>query len=125
MVKRLYSKRGEKALYKHSGRIINSTLSLLNKMIQTAEQETASKEDIQKALSACIELMPYLRPKMMAVAQGELSSDGDIVSPARYQALIEIARQAQVLPDTQVKPLLIETNTEGVTPDVQEQREEN
>ncbi len=77
------SKRGKERLRKKSDMLVGRTLKLLDKLYQASKQDEASKEDIKAALQAHLEILPFIRPKLQAIAPGELDDEGGI-SPALY-----------------------------------------
>lgn len=90
-----YSKRGNTALQRKTDHITKSALRLLEKLIVCGTADDASKADVQAAFNAVIEIMPYIKPKLQAIAPASMDDDGNLISPQRYQMLLEIARQSQ------------------------------
>ena len=83
--------KGKNKLRKHSDKIVTRTLKLINDIYQNA-YETNNIADKRAALQLYLELFPYIRPKMMSIAPGELQEDGSI-STQELDILNEIAEQ--------------------------------
>jgi hypothetical protein len=83
--------------------------------VQAADAPGATKEDIKTAVNLGIELLPYVKPKLAAIAQGILDSEGNVISPQRMRELISIAQQAVIEPPPLVNGddrTLVQSSTE-------------
>ncbi len=89
------SKRGKNRLRKHSDKHITNTLALLGKLLDIAE-ESGNKEDIYRAYQAHIELIPYIKPKLQAIAPAEMDNEGNLTPyiAGRIAELVAETRKA-------------------------------
>ncbi len=89
------TKRGKNRLRKHADRIVTDTLSLLKELLRIAE-DSKNKEDIYRAYQAHIELIPYIRPKLQAIAPAEMDGEGGLTAlqVRRYADVLEEAKQS-------------------------------
>ena len=90
-------KRGKNRLRKHTDRIVTDTLALLKELLRIAN-ESGSKEDIYRAYQAHIELIPYIKPKLQAIAPAEMDKDGGLTAlqVRRYAAITEEAKESYI-----------------------------
>lgn len=106
-----FSKRGQKALKRSAESIVKNQLRLYQKLVGEADV-TADKnvtcpscrhtfavsvqriDAIIEAFKAGSELMPYVKPKLLAVAQGALDTEGNVISTVEVLRLVELAHQA-------------------------------
>jgi len=113
-----YSKRGNKALQRHSDAIVKNQIRLYNSLVAAADEQSktivcpgcghehiikiANIKAVLEAFSAGNELMPYIKPKLQAIAPAVLDDEGNLITGSEYLRLIEIARQAstQLLEET-------------------------
>lgn len=91
-----YKKRTRNALQKNGEHIVQASVRLFNKLLAAAEEPDASPQAVKDALQYAVELLPYVKPKLQAIAQGVLDSSGNIISSQRMQELISIARQVSL-----------------------------
>jgi len=110
MIKRDDTKQTLDALRRHKRRHINRTLRLLNKLYIQANKEDASPRLVSEVLSAHIEVLPFILPKLQAVAMAELQEDGTL-TPATYASIVAFMSQQRQLPVPE-QPLLEEPHAE-------------
>jgi DNA-binding transcriptional regulator PaaX len=136
-IAKLSSTKGKNKLRKHSDKLVTRTLHLLDRVYKLSEGQPNDKLLLVQALEKYLEIMPYLRPKLTAIALGDLEDDGSI-SPARVRqhalaAIKEMQQladgeiiegQATELPETQVlqlpdsKPItMMDSQSQPVTDD--------
>jgi len=92
------SKRGRERLRKHSDKLVSRTLKLLDKLYQAANQDDSSKDDIKAAVQAHLEIMPFIRARLSAIAPGELDDEGGI-SPNLARTIAERIQEQRLLLD--------------------------
>ena len=110
-----WKQRTRTAFRRHGDKVVKNTLRLFDKLVQAADAPGATKEDIKTAVSFGLEIFPYLKPKLTAIAPGVLDADGHIIAPDRVAQLIDIARQAQA----QDAPLMLDQSGCAATVDAE------
>ncbi len=92
------SVRGKNKLRNKSDMIATRTLKLLNFLYQQANQEDSSKEDIWRAFEAYVQIIPYIKPKLQAIAPAELDSEGNLTPYIAGRIAELVAEHRKALP---------------------------
>lgn len=98
------------ALRRHANRHVRRTVHLLNLMYNQAIKEGVSFRTLSEVVSTHIEVLPFLLPKLQAVAMAELQEDGTL-TPATYASIVAFMSQQRQLPVPE-QPLLEEPHAE-------------
>ena len=90
------SKRGKNRLRKNSDKLVTRTLKLLDRLYQDANQEDSSKEDIWRAFEAYVQIIPYIKPRLQAIAPAEMDVEGNLTPyiAGRIAELVAEARKS-------------------------------
>lgn len=72
------SAHGRTKIRKHGERYVNRTLALLDRLYAQAKRKDASFDDIKAAYDAYIQVLPFIKPKLQAIAPAMLDAEGDL-----------------------------------------------
>lgn len=102
--------KGKARLRRNSDKLITRTLKLLDNVWQYANNNPNNIDAQRIALQAHTEIMPYLRPKLQAIAAAEMNEAGEMTPLIRQQIARELA-------DEMSKPLLDTVTVSNVVQD--------
>jgi len=78
------SKRGKERLRAQADRLVTQTIRLLDELNRIAE-ESGKAEDIRAALNSHIDILPFIKPKLQAIAPAQLDAEGDLTPQVATQ----------------------------------------
>lgn len=82
------SKRGRNKLRSKSDMIVGRTLKLMDALYKDSMSDQGTPQQRKDALMLYIDILPFIRPKLSAIAPAELDQDGNMVTPAMHAAII-------------------------------------
>ncbi len=78
------SKKGRNRLKKSGDKLVSRTIDMLEQLWKLAE-DNPTKDNLATALSYYIQVLPFVKPKLQAIAPAELDENNDI-TPLRLRA---------------------------------------